>query len=88
MGKDGGLQPGKFRELNQNSGQLHAPKLANQGHQATNSFKLSKEAYNKLTANFNYNKAQGARIGRDNSNVSRKNQVFATGDLHLDNPRM
>jgi len=45
-------------------------RIANQGAGQTNAFKLSKEAYQKLTANYNYGakgKAKAGDIGFENS---------------------
>ena len=59
-GKETKLQANKLR-INQNSGQLHAPKIpSHSGLGGKNSFHLSKDAYAKLTANYNHTKIDGA----------------------------
>lgn len=79
------LQAEKFvggNRLNESSGQLHhVPKGlgSNQGERRKQSFKLSSEAYKKLTTNYNYGgggKSRQSGIGQDQAN--RKLQVFAT----------
>ena len=66
------------QRINQNSGQLqHVPRIANQGHGSSNSFKLTKEAYQKLTANYNYSKFDGAD--------RQKSLVYATQDMRMQN---
>ena len=59
--KDAKLQANKLR-INQNSGQLHAPKMTNLSAMGgkPKSFHLSKEAYQKLTQNYNYTTASGS----------------------------
>ena len=71
--------------FNENSGQLHhAPKVSNQGGSRQKSFKLSNEAYKKLTTNFNYGSSKsrtnavGNGIGQESAQASRKLQVYAT----------
>lgn len=70
--------------FNENSGQLHhAPKVSNQGGSRQKSFKLSNEAYKKLTTNFNYGgksrtNAVGSGIGQESAQANRKLQVYAT----------
>ena len=80
-GKDAKLQANKLR-INQNSGQLHAPKMTNHGAMGSkqNSFHLSKEAYQKLTQNYNY-----AGLNQGNTAAhQRKNQIaYATQDLRM-----
>ena len=78
--KDAKLQANKLR-INQNSGQLHAPKLANQGGgmvgSGQHSFHLSKEAYQKLTNNYNYSNHVAAAQRNKNHNMV----AYATQDL-------
>ena len=65
------------------SGPLHhVPKVSGgaSGTQRSHNFQLSKEAYQKLTQNYNYSKVDSA---------SRKNHMaYATQDLRFQNPAM
>lgn len=77
--KDAKLQANKLR-INQNSGQLHAPKMTNHGAMGSkqNSFHLSKEAYHKLTQNYNY---AGLNTGGAAAQQRKQHLAYATQDL-------
>ena len=74
--KDTKLQANKLR-INQNSGQLHAPKITNHGAMGSkqNSFHLSKEAYQKLTQNYNYT---GLNTGSTAAHQRKQHLAYAT----------